>query len=247
MTSLAIHVLQGDALRIEQFFKHASCPPTPQFEDLNHINVDATDETKIVTTKFVLGFCLGQLRFCLLVRISPNIGSSWQQSSLKCFSFSGLKRNFVTHCSTSLWHQIFLVKTFWTSHVFHLSCSAVNSTLCLTILACLTLRPNTLHCGNSEIIQICRTTCICQVWLISKYWVLQPNLLFTISLEPWLWVKSWPINYNLHSYLFLSCTLKQVILLLPSTFKIQLATQKQLFQVLDSLDLLQICEIKSSY
>ena len=42
-----------------------------QFEDFNHVNMDATDETKIVTTKFVLGFCHGQLRFCLLVRIGP--------------------------------------------------------------------------------------------------------------------------------------------------------------------------------
>ena len=34
MTSLAFHILQGDALRIEQFrFKHASCHPTTQFED----------------------------------------------------------------------------------------------------------------------------------------------------------------------------------------------------------------------
>ena len=50
MTSLAIHMLQGDALRMEQFFKHASCHPTTQFEDFNHVNADATDETKIVTT-----------------------------------------------------------------------------------------------------------------------------------------------------------------------------------------------------
>ena len=42
-----------------------------QFEDFNHVNADATDKTKIVTTKFVLGFCHGQLRFCLLVRIGP--------------------------------------------------------------------------------------------------------------------------------------------------------------------------------
>ena len=42
-----------------------------QFEGFNHVNMDATDETKIVTTKFVLGFCHGQLRFCLLVRIGP--------------------------------------------------------------------------------------------------------------------------------------------------------------------------------
>ena len=76
MTSLAIHMLQGDALRMEQFFKHASCPPTPQFEDFNHVNADATDETKMVTTKFVLGFCHGrQLRFCLLVRIGPISGN----------------------------------------------------------------------------------------------------------------------------------------------------------------------------
>ena len=32
-----------------------------QFEDLNLVNADATDETKLVTTKFVLGFCHGQL------------------------------------------------------------------------------------------------------------------------------------------------------------------------------------------
>ena len=38
---------------------------------VNHVNADATDETKIVTTKFALGFCHGQLRFCLLVRIGP--------------------------------------------------------------------------------------------------------------------------------------------------------------------------------
>ena len=54
----------GDALR------SASCHPTTHFEDLNHVNADATDETKIVTTKFVLGFFHGQLR-CLLVRIGP--------------------------------------------------------------------------------------------------------------------------------------------------------------------------------
>ena len=69
MTSLAIHMLQGDAFREEEFFKHASCHPTTQLEDFNHVSADATDETKIVTTKFVLGFCHGQLRFCLLVRI----------------------------------------------------------------------------------------------------------------------------------------------------------------------------------
>ena len=38
---------------------------------LNHVNVGATDETKIVTTKLILGFYHGQLRFCLLVRIGP--------------------------------------------------------------------------------------------------------------------------------------------------------------------------------
>ena len=42
-----------------------------QFEDLNLVNADATDETKLVTTKFVLGFCHGQFWFCLLVRIGP--------------------------------------------------------------------------------------------------------------------------------------------------------------------------------
>ena len=73
VTSLAIHVLLGDALRIEQFFKHVSCHPTTQFEDFNHVNADATDETKIVPKKFVLGFCHGQLRFCLLLRISPKL------------------------------------------------------------------------------------------------------------------------------------------------------------------------------
>ena len=60
MTSLAISMLQGDALRMKQFFKHTSCHPTTvltQFEYFNHINADETDETKIVTTKFVLGFC----------------------------------------------------------------------------------------------------------------------------------------------------------------------------------------------
>ena len=71
MTSLAKHMLKGDALRMEQLFKHASCYPTTQFEDFNHVNADATDETKIVTTKIVLGFCHGQLQFCLLVRIGP--------------------------------------------------------------------------------------------------------------------------------------------------------------------------------
>ena len=60
MTSLAIQLLQGDALRMAQFFKHASCHPTTQFEDFNHVNADA-DETKIVTARFVLGFCHGQL------------------------------------------------------------------------------------------------------------------------------------------------------------------------------------------
>ena len=43
---------------------------------VNHVNADATDETKIVTTKFVLGFCHGQLRFCLLVRIGPYFAMS---------------------------------------------------------------------------------------------------------------------------------------------------------------------------
>ena len=71
MISLANHMLQGDALRMEQFFELASCHPTTQFEDFNHVNVDATDETKIVTTKFVLGFCHRQLRFYRLVQISP--------------------------------------------------------------------------------------------------------------------------------------------------------------------------------
>ena len=71
MTSLAIHMLQGDAFGIEEFFKHASCHPTTQFVDFNHVNANATDETKIVTTKFVLGFRHGQLRFFLLVRIGP--------------------------------------------------------------------------------------------------------------------------------------------------------------------------------
>ena len=66
MTSLAIHMFQGDALR-RAIFQTRQLP----FEDFNHINADATDETKIVTTKFVLGFCHGQLRFCLLVRIGP--------------------------------------------------------------------------------------------------------------------------------------------------------------------------------
>ena len=63
MTSLAIQMLQGDALRIEKFLKHASCHPTIQFKDFNHVSADATNETKIVTTKFVLGFCHGHLRF----------------------------------------------------------------------------------------------------------------------------------------------------------------------------------------
>ena len=52
--------------------------PTTQFEDFYHVNADAIDETKIVTTKFVSGFCHGQLRFCLLVRFGPyfaNFGS----------------------------------------------------------------------------------------------------------------------------------------------------------------------------
>ena len=31
-----------------------------QFEDFNHVNADVTDKTKLVTTKFVLGFCHGQ-------------------------------------------------------------------------------------------------------------------------------------------------------------------------------------------
>ena len=35
------------------------------------VNADAADETNIVTTKFVLGFCHGQFKFCLLVRIGP--------------------------------------------------------------------------------------------------------------------------------------------------------------------------------
>ena len=57
MTSIAIHMLQNRA----EFFKHACCLPMTQFEDSNHVGADATDETKIVTTKFVLGFCHGQL------------------------------------------------------------------------------------------------------------------------------------------------------------------------------------------
>ena len=73
MTSLrfCLSICCRKTLWEEQFFKHASCHPTTQFEDFNHVNADATDETKIVTTKFVLGFCHGQLRFCLLVRIGP--------------------------------------------------------------------------------------------------------------------------------------------------------------------------------
>ena len=59
-----------------------------QFEDFNHINADATDETKIVKTKFALGFCHGQLQFCLLVQIGPKTAPvakllSWQQQ-LRC-------------------------------------------------------------------------------------------------------------------------------------------------------------------
>ena len=42
-----------------------------QFEDFNLVNADATDKRKIVNTKFVLGFCHGQLQFCLLVGIGP--------------------------------------------------------------------------------------------------------------------------------------------------------------------------------
>ena len=66
-------ILQGDALRMETIsntpvaIRRRQCGHN-WFEDLNHVNADATDETKIVTTKFVLGFCQGQLRFCLLVR-----------------------------------------------------------------------------------------------------------------------------------------------------------------------------------
>ena len=56
MTSLAIHI-QTRQCRLKTYN--------------DHVNSDATDETKIVMTKFVLGFCHGQLRFCLLVRIGP--------------------------------------------------------------------------------------------------------------------------------------------------------------------------------
>ena len=48
-TSLAIYMLQGDALRMEQFFKHISCHRTTvltQFEDFNHINAAATDKNR---------------------------------------------------------------------------------------------------------------------------------------------------------------------------------------------------------
>ena len=41
-----------------------------QFEDLNLVSADATDKTKNVTTKYVLGFCHGQLRFCLLAFVN---------------------------------------------------------------------------------------------------------------------------------------------------------------------------------
>ena len=40
-------MLQGDALGMKQFFKHASCRPTTvltQFDNFNHVNEDATDE-----------------------------------------------------------------------------------------------------------------------------------------------------------------------------------------------------------
>ena len=61
MASLDNHMLQGDAFRMKQFFKRASCHPTTvwtHFEDFSHVNADAAYETKIVTTKFALsGFC----------------------------------------------------------------------------------------------------------------------------------------------------------------------------------------------
>ena len=43
-----------------------------EFDDFTTVNPDATDETKIVTTKFVLGFCHGQLQFCLVVLKKAN-------------------------------------------------------------------------------------------------------------------------------------------------------------------------------
>ena len=59
MTSLAIHMLQNRA----EFFKHACCLPTTQFEDSNHVSADATDETKIATTNLSLDFATDNCDF----------------------------------------------------------------------------------------------------------------------------------------------------------------------------------------
>ena len=84
----------------EQFFKHATCHPTTQFEDFNHVNADATDETKIVKTKFALGFCQGQLRFCLLVRIGPK--EHFVQKTIK-YAGTFLKNVKHIRCYCSWW------------------------------------------------------------------------------------------------------------------------------------------------
>ena len=53
--------------------------------------MDTKDETKIVMTKFVLGFCRGQLRFCLLVRISPF--SNYDADATELFELLGWKNH----------------------------------------------------------------------------------------------------------------------------------------------------------
>ena len=48
------------------------------------MQMQKTDEKKIVTPQFVLGFCHGQLRFCLLVRIGLNRQRYTLYNKLSC-------------------------------------------------------------------------------------------------------------------------------------------------------------------
>ena len=124
MISLANHMLQGDALRMEQFFEHASCHPTTQFEDFKHVNADATDETKIVTTKFVLGFCHRQLRFYRLVQISPyrilfTLSGEGVQITFKISSLhKSLEITYPFHVSWSWKNGAFFTRTCQTKEIW---------------------------------------------------------------------------------------------------------------------------------
>ena len=76
ITNLAVHMLHALRRAIFQTLHAVAIRRHNLKASVNHVNADATDETKIVTTKFALGFCHGQLRFCLLVRIGPYFAMS---------------------------------------------------------------------------------------------------------------------------------------------------------------------------